>query len=49
VLAVHLATDGLQKLFNNDIVLLAGARNLGLKLVNWQPWLKNFLVRRASA
>ena len=49
VLAVHLATDGLQKLFNNDIVLLAGARNLGLKLVNWQPLLKNFLVRQASA
>ena len=49
VLAVHLATDGLQKLFNNDIVLLARARNLGLKLVNWQPLLKNFLVRQAIA
>ena len=49
VLAVHLMTDGLQKLFNNDIVLIAGARNLGLKLVNWQPLLKNFLVRQASA
>lgn len=49
VLAVHLATDGLQKLFNNDIVLIASARNLGLKLVNWQPLLKNFLVRQAVA
>ena len=49
VLAVHLMTDGLQKLFNNDIVLIARARNLGLKLVNWQPLLKNFLVRQASA
>ena len=49
VLAVHLMTDGLQKLFNNDIVLIARARNLGLELVNWQPLLKNFLVRQASA
>ena len=49
VLAVHLMTDGLQKLFNSDIVLIARARNLGLKLVNWQPLLKNFLVRQASA
>jgi len=49
VLAVHLMTDGLQKLFSNDIVLIARARNLGLKLVNWQPLLKNFLVRQASA
>lgn len=49
VQAVHLATDGLQKLFSSDIVLLARARNLGLKLVNWQPLLKNFLVRQAIA
>jgi ubiquinone biosynthesis UbiH/UbiF/VisC/COQ6 family hydroxylase len=49
VLAMEVATDGLQKLFNNDTVFLAGARNLGLKLVDRQPWLKNFLVHHAVA
>jgi ubiquinone biosynthesis UbiH/UbiF/VisC/COQ6 family hydroxylase len=49
VLALQLATDGLQKLFNNEAVWLAGARNLGLTLLNGQPVLKNFLVHRAVA
>lgn len=49
VLAMQLTTDGLQKLFNNDAVWLAGARNLGLTLLNGQPLLKNFLVHRAVA
>jgi 2-polyprenyl-6-methoxyphenol hydroxylase-like FAD-dependent oxidoreductase len=49
VLAMEVATDGLQKLFNNDAVFLAGARNLGLKLVDRQPWLKNILVHHAVA
>ena len=49
VLAMQLATDGLQKLFNNEAVWLAGARNLGLTLLNGQPLLKNFLVHRAVA
>jgi len=49
VLAMQVATDGLQKLFNNDAALLARARNLGLKLVDRQPWLKNFLVHHAVA
>lgn len=49
VLAMQLATDGLQKLFNNEAVWLAGARNLGLTLLNGQPMLKNFLVHRAVA
>lgn len=49
VLAMQLTTDALQKLFNNDVVWLAGARNLGLKLLNWQPLLKNLLVRHAVA
>jgi len=49
VLAMEVATDGLQKLFNNDAVFLAGARNLGLKLVDRQPWLKSFLVHHAVA
>ena len=49
VLATEVATDGLQKLFNNDAVFLARARNLGLKLVDRQQWLKNFLVHHAVA
>ena len=49
VLAMQVATDGLQKLFNNDAVWLARARNLGLKLVDRQPWLKSFLVHHAVA
>jgi ubiquinone biosynthesis UbiH/UbiF/VisC/COQ6 family hydroxylase len=49
VALMQLTTHALQKLFNNDAVWLAGARNTGLKLVNLQPQLKNFLVRRAVA
>jgi ubiquinone biosynthesis UbiH/UbiF/VisC/COQ6 family hydroxylase len=49
VLAMQVATDGLQKLFNNDAVLLVRARNLGLTLMDRQPWLKNFLVHHAVA
>jgi 2-polyprenyl-6-methoxyphenol hydroxylase-like FAD-dependent oxidoreductase len=49
VLAMQVATDGLQKLFNNDAVLLVRARNLGLNLIDRQPWLKNFLVHHAVA
>ncbi|MBM3356314.1 MAG: UbiH/UbiF family hydroxylase [Betaproteobacteria bacterium] len=49
VLAMQYATDGLQKLFNNDVVWLERVRNLGLQLVNGQPQLKNFLVRQAVA
>ncbi len=49
VIAVQLMTDGLQKLFSNPAVLLSRARNLGLDLVNRQPWLKKFLVQHAVA
>ncbi|OGA53704.1 MAG: ubiquinone biosynthesis protein UbiH [Betaproteobacteria bacterium RIFCSPLOWO2_12_FULL_62_13] len=49
ILALQLTTDGLQKLFGSDVVWLAMARNLGLRLVNLQPPLKNLLVRRAVA
>jgi ubiquinone biosynthesis UbiH/UbiF/VisC/COQ6 family hydroxylase len=49
VAAVQLMTDGLQKLFSSNAVLLRGARNLGLKLVDGQPLLKNFLVHHAVA
>jgi 2-polyprenylphenol 6-hydroxylase len=49
VLAMQVATDGLQKLFASDAVFLARARNMGLKLVDTQPWLKSFLVHQAVA
>jgi 2-polyprenylphenol 6-hydroxylase len=49
VLTMQLMTHALQKLFNNDAVWLGKARNMGLKLVNWQPQLKSFLVHRAVA
>lgn len=49
IAALQFTTDALQKLFNNDAVWLTGARNLGLKLVNRQPQLKNMLVRQAVA
>jgi len=49
VAAVQLTTDGLQKLFGSEAVMVAKARNLGLGLVERQPWLKNFLVHHAVA
>jgi ubiquinone biosynthesis UbiH/UbiF/VisC/COQ6 family hydroxylase len=49
VASLQLATDGLQKLFNNDAVFLARARNLGLNLVNRQPLVKSLLVQHAIA
>jgi 2-octaprenylphenol hydroxylase len=49
VLAMQYATDGLQKLFNNDAVWMGTVRNFGLRLVNAQPQLKNFLVHQAVA
>jgi ubiquinone biosynthesis UbiH/UbiF/VisC/COQ6 family hydroxylase len=47
VAAMQLTTDGLQKLFGSEDVLLTKARNFGLGLVNAQPLIKNFLVRHA--
>ena len=47
IAAMQLATDALQRLFNNDSPLLARARNLGLRLTNRPSALKNFLVQRA--
>jgi ubiquinone biosynthesis UbiH/UbiF/VisC/COQ6 family hydroxylase len=49
VLAMQLATDGLQKLFSSDAVLVSDARNLGLRLVDQLPFLKSFLVHQAVA
>jgi 2-polyprenyl-6-methoxyphenol hydroxylase-like FAD-dependent oxidoreductase len=47
--AMQLTTHGLQKLFGEEAVWVARARNAGLNLVNLQPHLKNFLVRQAVA
>jgi len=49
VAVMQFTTHALQKLFNNDVAWIAGARNLGLRLVNWQPQLKSFLVHHAVA
>jgi 2-polyprenylphenol 6-hydroxylase len=49
VAAVQLTTHGLQKLFSSEAVLLSGARNLGMRLVNSQPLLKDLLVHHAVA
>lgn len=47
ILAMQLATDGLQKLFNYRDPALKLARNLGLSLTGSLPWLKNSLVQHA--
>jgi ubiquinone biosynthesis UbiH/UbiF/VisC/COQ6 family hydroxylase len=47
IASMRLATDTLQRLFNNDSAGWAKLRNLGLRLVNRQPQLKNLLVRHA--
>ena len=47
IASMRLATDSLQRLFNNDSTGLGKLRNLGLRLVNRQPRLKNLLVRHA--
>lgn len=49
ILALELATDGLQKLFAREAVWAGRVRNLGLKLVDSLPQLKNLLVRHAVA
>jgi ubiquinone biosynthesis UbiH/UbiF/VisC/COQ6 family hydroxylase len=49
ILAMQLATDGLQKLFASEEVWLHKARNLGLHLTNLPTPLKRWLVQRAVA
>ena len=49
ILAMQLATDGLQQLFASDAVWLERVRNFGLKFVNAQPLVKTLLVRKAAA
>ncbi len=47
ILLMHLATDGLQRLFAADIEPLRIARNIGLDLVNRLPFLKRQLITQA--
>ena len=49
VLSMQLATDGLQKLFASRAVWLSRARNLGMQIVQSQPFIKNLLVKHAAA
>lgn len=49
ILAMQLATDGLQKLFASGKVWLQKARNLGLRAANLPTPLKQWLVRHAVA
>jgi ubiquinone biosynthesis UbiH/UbiF/VisC/COQ6 family hydroxylase len=47
ILAMELATDGLQKLFNNTNPTLVRWRNLGLEITNRLPVLKDRLMQHA--
>lgn len=47
ILAMALATDGLQGLFNNAQPLLGWARNTGLLMTNRFTWVKHQLVKQA--
>jgi 2-polyprenyl-6-methoxyphenol hydroxylase-like FAD-dependent oxidoreductase len=47
VTAMHFVTDGLDKLFGSGDRGARAFRNLGLRLVDSQPWAKAALVRRA--
>ncbi|MBC7513050.1 MAG: FAD-dependent monooxygenase [Herminiimonas sp.] len=47
ILLMHLATDGLQRLFATDIEPLRIARNIGLDLINRLPFLKRQLITQA--
>jgi ubiquinone biosynthesis UbiH/UbiF/VisC/COQ6 family hydroxylase len=47
ILAMELATDGLQKLFNNNNPTLARIRNLGLEITDHLPLLKNRLIQHS--
>jgi ubiquinone biosynthesis UbiH/UbiF/VisC/COQ6 family hydroxylase len=47
VTAMHFVTDGLDKLFGSGERGARAFRNLGLRLVEAQPWAKAALVRRA--
>lgn len=47
VLTMGLVTDGMNRLFANDIAPIRGARDLGLAAVDRMPGLKRFFMRHA--
>jgi 2-octaprenylphenol hydroxylase len=47
ILLMHLATDGLQRLFATDFEPLRAARNIGLNLINRVPVIKRHLMSQA--
>ena len=49
VLAMAAATDGLNRLFSNDVLPVRLARDLGLGLVDRLPGLKRFFIGEAAA
>ena len=49
VAMMALATDGLNRLFSNDVAILRISRDLGLGLVDRVPALKKALIRHAAA
>jgi 2-octaprenyl-6-methoxyphenol hydroxylase len=46
--AMGAVTDGLNRLFSNDVTLLRALRDLGLKIVDRAPALKRFFVTQAA-
>ena len=48
VLAMKLATDGLERLFDSGLAPVAWLRNAGMRLVDGLPFLKRSLIDRAS-
>jgi 2-polyprenyl-6-methoxyphenol hydroxylase-like FAD-dependent oxidoreductase len=49
ILSMQTTTDALQKLFNNDLPGLSLLRNMGLRMVDGQGWIKNALIQHALA
>lgn len=47
-MALAVATDGFNRLFSNDVVLLRGLRDVGLGLTNAIPGLRRALIREAA-
>ena len=48
ITAMGLMTDGLNRLFSNDVLPLRLVRDLGLGLVDRMPGLKRFFIREAA-
>lgn len=47
ILLMQLTTDGLHRLFSTDLLPVKALRNMGMRLVNNLPFLKNRLARQA--